>query len=159
ANNQYAYSTPNDRQFACENLVDRALGYGIKGHECDGTDLKDCLEVFSEAVKRARAGDGPQLVVGSLLRLSGHGEHDAGDYVDPALKRGSVGRDCLDVAKNILTKQGWASVEECSGWKTEASSKVDQALSKIAKDPLPDGARETWYALSTKHLCEGLSDL
>ena len=39
ANNQFAYSTPTDRQFACRSLVDRALGYGIAGHEVDGTDL------------------------------------------------------------------------------------------------------------------------
>ena len=30
-NNQYAYSTPNNRQFACKDLVDRAIGYGVEG--------------------------------------------------------------------------------------------------------------------------------
>src|SRR5437660_3629323 len=39
ANNQYAYSTPASRQFACRNLVDKAIGYGIEGHTSDGTDL------------------------------------------------------------------------------------------------------------------------
>ncbi|MGH8046670.1 MAG: thiamine pyrophosphate-dependent enzyme, partial [Chthoniobacterales bacterium] len=38
ANNQYAYSTPTSRQFACADLVDRALGYGVAGHKVDGTD-------------------------------------------------------------------------------------------------------------------------
>ena len=33
ANNQYAYSTPNCRQFACRSLVDKAVGYGIPGYE------------------------------------------------------------------------------------------------------------------------------
>src|SRR3954469_80962 len=37
ADNQYAYSTPTSRQFACRSLVDRAEGYGIPGHEVDGT--------------------------------------------------------------------------------------------------------------------------
>src|SRR4029079_7700599 len=36
ANNQYAYSTPTSRQFACADLVDRAIGYGVEGHEVDG---------------------------------------------------------------------------------------------------------------------------
>src|SRR6266516_7110807 len=35
-NNHYAYSTPNDRDFACANLVDRARGYGFEGYELDG---------------------------------------------------------------------------------------------------------------------------
>ena len=44
ANNQYAYSTPNSRQFACKDLLDKAVGYGVAGHRVDGTDLADCLE-------------------------------------------------------------------------------------------------------------------
>src|SRR4051794_9283444 len=31
ANNQYAYSTPTARQFACRSLLDRIAGYGIEG--------------------------------------------------------------------------------------------------------------------------------
>jgi pyruvate dehydrogenase E1 component alpha subunit/2-oxoisovalerate dehydrogenase E1 component alpha subunit len=76
ANNQFAYSTPNEYQFACRSLVDRAAGYGVTGHEADGTDFRDCLRVVSAAIGSARAGRGPQLVVATLLRLCGHGEHD-----------------------------------------------------------------------------------
>ena len=38
ANNQYAYSTPNDRQFACQDLLDKAVGYGVAGHRLEATD-------------------------------------------------------------------------------------------------------------------------
>ena len=72
-NNQFAYSTPNQRQFACADLVEKARGYGIGGFAVDGTDLLACASVITEAVRRARAGQGPQLVVARLLRLSGHG--------------------------------------------------------------------------------------
>src|SRR4051795_12205054 len=44
-NNHWAYSTPNEREFTCANLVDRAIGYGYEGHVVDGTDLSACLEV------------------------------------------------------------------------------------------------------------------
>ena len=64
-NNHYAYSTPNDREFACDDLVDRAIGYGFEGYSLDGTDLAACLDVIGGAVKRARAGRPPQLVVAS----------------------------------------------------------------------------------------------
>ena len=63
ADNQYAYSTPTPLQFACRSLVDRAVGYGISGCEVDGTELAACLRVVGGAVARARAGQGPQLVV------------------------------------------------------------------------------------------------
>ena len=71
ANNQYAYSTPNNRQFACADLLDKAAGYGIAGFKCDGTDPAACLETLHLAVQAAREGHGPQLVVATLLRLAG----------------------------------------------------------------------------------------
>src|SRR5438093_9601502 len=72
-NNHYAYSTPNDREFACHDLVDRAIGYGFEGCSVDGTDLGGCLAVIGSAVKRARAGRPPQLVVAYVLRATGPG--------------------------------------------------------------------------------------
>jgi TPP-dependent pyruvate/acetoin dehydrogenase alpha subunit len=63
ANNQYAYSTPTTRQFACRDLADKAVGYGVEVQSVDGTDLAACLKIVGDAVARAREGRGPQLVV------------------------------------------------------------------------------------------------
>ena len=95
SNNHFAYSTPNDREFACANLVDRAQAYGYEGHKLDGTDLAACLDVIGGAVERARAGGPPQLVVASLLRLSGHGEHDDASYVPAEMKKEPWAQDCV----------------------------------------------------------------
>ena len=43
ANNHYAYSTPNERQFACQRLEDKAIGYGVSVSSVDGTDPAACL--------------------------------------------------------------------------------------------------------------------
>ena len=101
-NNHYAYSTPNDREFACDDLMERAIGYGFEGYSLDGTDLAACLDVIGGAVKRARAGRPPQLVVASVLRLSGHGEHDDASYVSEEMKRQAFARDCLKVAEQTI---------------------------------------------------------
>src|SRR6266850_2368915 len=111
ANNQYAYSTPTERQFACESLADKAAGYGVESHSVDGTDLSACLQTVGDAVKLARDGLGPQLVVARLLRLCGHGENDDASYVDPRLKQSAVGRDCLEVAEQELLQLRWAGAE------------------------------------------------
>jgi pyruvate dehydrogenase E1 component alpha subunit/2-oxoisovalerate dehydrogenase E1 component alpha subunit len=95
ADNQYAYSTPTSRQFACESLTHKAIGYGVDVQAVDGTDFSACLKVLGDAVSRARHGSGPQLIIARLLRLCGHGEHDVADYVDPELKKSPLGRDCL----------------------------------------------------------------
>src|SRR5258708_17151609 len=60
-NNHYAYSTPNDREFACTDLVDRAKGYGFEGYSIDGTDLNACLEGNDSACQRAQGGRPPQF--------------------------------------------------------------------------------------------------
>src|SRR5437870_5474298 len=105
-NNHYAYSTPNDREFACAKLVDRAVGYGYEGHTIDGTDLNKCLEVIETAVKRARAGRPPQLVVAEVLRLAGHGEHDDASYVPPDMKNQPFAQDPVARTEKFILENG-----------------------------------------------------
>src|SRR5439155_2039036 len=130
ANNQYAYSTPTSRQFACHTLADKAPGYGIEASQVDGTDLGSCLRVVGEAVKRARKGSGPQMVVATLLRLCGHGEHDDAHYVDPKLKASPMGRDCLNVAEGYLREKRWADDVILESWRQEAVDQVETATAK-----------------------------
>lgn len=148
ANNQFAYSTPNDRQFACEDLLDRAKGYGVAGHQVDGTDFLECLRVIGSAVASARAGGGPQMVVARLLRLSGHGEHDDGSYVPDTLRAGHVGRDCMAVAMEEMVAEGYATADEIDAWREEVGDKVQRALAKAQQEPKPDPWHERWDARS-----------
>ncbi len=154
ANNQYAYSTPTERQFACRSLVDKAVGYGVEGTQVDGTELAECLKVVGAAVERARSGRGPQLVEARLLRLCGHGEHDDAAYVKPALKAAPVGRDCLRLAEEHLAAEGWADRQQIDRWRLEALRTVDQAVSQVQREPGPDPYKEDWCALATRHMCE-----
>jgi pyruvate dehydrogenase E1 component alpha subunit/2-oxoisovalerate dehydrogenase E1 component alpha subunit len=155
ANNRYAYSTPTDRQFACESLVTRAAGYGIEGHTVNGTDLDACLKTVGGAIANARSGRGPQLVVAELLRLCGHGEHDDAHYVDPALKQSPLGVDCLKAAEGEVLARGWADSETLAGWRQEAARKVDEGVATVQREPAPDPFQENWCALASKHLTEG----
>src|SRR6266446_7020553 len=152
SNNHFAYSTPNDREFACAHLVDRARGYGYEGHRVDGTDLAACLEVIGSAVKRARAGRPPQLVVASLLRLSGHGEHDDASYVTEEIKREPFARDCLKVAEQTIADLKLVDAETLAEWRKEAATKVDEAIATAQKEAPPEGDKEDWCALSTRDL-------
>ena len=154
ADNQYAYSTPNSRQFACDTLAQRAPGYGLEAVELDGTELSECLRVVGAAVQRARQGGGPQMVVARLLRLCGHGEHDDASYVDPKLKASSLGRDCLKVAQEHLLRESWASPVDIDSWQDHAAEQVEEAIAKVRREPAPDGYKENWCALASRHLHE-----
>jgi pyruvate dehydrogenase E1 component alpha subunit/2-oxoisovalerate dehydrogenase E1 component alpha subunit len=155
ANNLYAYSTPNERQFACRSLLDKAAGYGVEGQAVDGTDLGACLRAFEAAVGKARAGGGPQVVVARLLRLCGHGEHDDAGYVDPKLKSSPVGRDCLKVAEAYLKESNWADAQTLAAWRSEAAQKVEETVAQVQREPGPDPYKEDWCALASRHLGEG----
>jgi acetoin:2,6-dichlorophenolindophenol oxidoreductase subunit alpha len=153
-NNHYAYSTPNDREFACADLVDRAKGYGFEGYSIDGTDLNACLDVIESAVKRARAGRPPQLVVASVLRLSGHGEHDDASYVTDEIKRQPFAQDCLKLTEKKIVDLGLADAATLQSWKNEAAQKVDEAIETAQKEAAPDGDKEDWRAISTRELVD-----
>jgi pyruvate dehydrogenase E1 component alpha subunit/2-oxoisovalerate dehydrogenase E1 component alpha subunit len=154
ANNQYAYSTPNSRQFACRDLADKAIGYGVAVHSVDGTDLEKCLNTLREAVAKARAGGGPQMVVAQLLRLCGHGEHDDGNYVTTQFKQSAFGRDCMKVAEEQLLRRGWADAAAVQNFREAAVLEVEQAVARVQREPGPDPYKETWCALASRHLSE-----
>lgn len=149
ADNQFAYSTPNFRQYACESLLERAVGYGVGGIEIDGTDMTNCLQGLRRAITSARDGYGPQLVVARLLRLCGHGEHDDGSYVPPAMKTSLLGRDCLDVAEKQLREKNFLSAEEVESWREEIATTVQQAVATAQREPSPDPYKTDWRATST----------
>ena len=154
ANNQYAYSTPTVHQFACGSLADKAVGYGVEVQTVDGTDLEACLKVVGGAVERAREGRGPQLIVASLLRLCGHGEHDVADYVTVELKASPLGRDCLKVSEEFLLKQKWVDAPTIAAWRSDSIQKVEDAVAKVQREPTPDPYAEEWRAIASKHLNE-----
>lgn len=148
--NQFAYSTPTARQFACRNLIDRAPGYGVAGHEVDGTDFLASIRVIGGAVAAARAGGGPQLVVARTLRLSGHGEHDDASYVPDRLRAGELGRDCMEVAADQLVEAGYAGADELAGWREQVLGEVQEAIATAQREPAPDPWKEIWEARSVK---------
>jgi len=154
ANNQFAYSTPTCRQFACRDLADKAPGYGVTAHRMDGTNLEECLRGLALAADQARAGGGPQLVVATLLRLCGHGEHDDARYIDSEMKQSPLGRDCLKLAEEHLLRHGWADTAAIRAIFQEAIQEVEDAVAKVQREPAPDPYRENWSALASPHLRE-----
>jgi pyruvate dehydrogenase E1 component alpha subunit/2-oxoisovalerate dehydrogenase E1 component alpha subunit len=156
--NHYAYSTPNDREFACDDLMERANGYGFEGYSLDGTDLAACLDVIGGAVKRARAGRPPQLVVASVLRLSGHGEHDDASYVSEEMKQQPFARDCLKFAEQTIIESKLMDPDTVAAWRKDAVAQVDEAVAAAQKEAVPEADKEDWCALSTRDLVDHVDE-
>ena len=105
--NLWAYSTPVELQFACKDLADRSLGYGVPGVIVDGTDANQVYDATHEAVERAYRGEGASMIEAKLMRMKGHAMHDAAVYVPPAVKEYWKRRDRILRMEKYLIERGW----------------------------------------------------
>jgi 2-oxoisovalerate dehydrogenase E1 component len=104
-NNQYAYSSPNSRQFRLDHAAGRAAGYGIPGVVVDGNDVLEVYAATREAVERARAGEGPSLVEAVTFRYHGHHAGDAATYVDPQVRQAWIVKDPIPRFEEYLGRR------------------------------------------------------
>jgi TPP-dependent pyruvate/acetoin dehydrogenase alpha subunit len=79
-NNGWAISTPQEQVTAVKSFAERAAGYGMRGVTVDGMDPFAVYEAMAVAVEQARAGGGPTLLEGTVVRFRGHFEGDPGTY-------------------------------------------------------------------------------
>jgi len=71
-NNQWAISIPRSKQTAAGTLAQKAIAHGIPGIQVDGNDVLAVYKATSEALERARNGEGPTLIEGITFRLMMH---------------------------------------------------------------------------------------
>lgn len=81
-NNQWAISVAREHQTASRTLAQKALAYGMPALQVNGNDLLAVYAATSEAVERARAGDGPTMIEAVTYRLGVHTTVD-----DPSVYR------------------------------------------------------------------------
>ena len=134
-NNQFAYSTPNEREFAVD-PVERAEGYGFPGVKVDGNDVEAVFDAAAEACERARSGGGPTLIEAETMRMHGHGAHDDMRYVPKELFEDWAKRDPID----RYEKQARATTASTSrtiraSVKEELERETEWALAQPMPDP------------------------
>src|SRR5215470_17944502 len=123
-NNQYAYSTPLERQMAVENVADRAEAYGLPGVIVDGNDVVEVWTAVSSAIERARSGQGPTLVECKTFRMTGHSAHDDAGYVPPELFRYWEERDPIRRHEQLLLDRGIISPADVKNMKARVNREI-----------------------------------
>ena len=109
-NNQFAYSTPNQKEFAVPTIAERASAYGIPGVRVDGGEVLDVFAAAHDAVERARDGGGPTLIECVSLRWRGHAGHDPAKYVPKELLEQYM--RAKDPVKNFEERSGQGVVDD-----------------------------------------------
>ena len=139
-NNQYAYSTPLNKQMACANVVDRAPGYGIPAEMVDGNDVFAVHKAAQRAAKHARAGNGPYLIECKTFRMTGHSAHDAAEYVPAGLREEWAAKDPITRLEKKMIGKEWAAEAEIAQMHDEIRQEIDAAVEWAENSPLPDAS-------------------
>src|SRR3954464_12291478 len=137
-NNQYAYSTPLDQQFAV-NPIERAAAYGFPGVSADGNDPEAMFEAVRQARQRAVDGDGPTLLEAVTMRMHGHAAHDDMKYVPTEKVQEWREKDPIDRQVRRLEALG----VDTQAVRDEVKATIEQAVEEALKSPMPDGATAT----------------
>jgi TPP-dependent pyruvate/acetoin dehydrogenase alpha subunit len=136
-NNQFAYSTPNELEFAVD-PVERAHTYGFPGVTVDGNDVEAVFEAARPAAERARSGGGPTLIECRTMRMHGHGAHDDMSYVPKEMFEEWSQRDPIDrYAERLVGEHGFSS-DELDAIRSEVTSYVEECARKALDSPMPD---------------------
>jgi TPP-dependent pyruvate/acetoin dehydrogenase alpha subunit len=133
-NNQYAYSTPVDKQFAVD-PVERAAAYGFAGVTVDGNDAEAMFEATREARERAIAGGGPTLIEAVTMRMHGHAAHDDMKYVPREQVEAWKLRDPIDRQEKRLRGLG----VDVDALRASVVEEIDAASAEALAGPMPTG--------------------
>jgi TPP-dependent pyruvate/acetoin dehydrogenase alpha subunit len=149
-NNQFAYSTPNELEFAVD-PVERARTYGFEGLTVDGNDVEAVFEAAAEAVEKARRGGGPTLIECRTMRMHGHGAHDDMSYVPPELLAEWRDRDPIELYGERLVSEHGFSAADLERIRGEVGAEVDRCAAKALDSPPPDPTIATEGVFADRH--------
>ncbi len=141
-NNRFAYSTPNELEFAVD-PVRRAAGYGFPGVSVDGNDVEAVLGAVHAAAERARSGDGPTLIECETMRMHGHGAHDDMSYVPEAMLADWGRRDPLERYEARLAAEFGFAEDQVREIREQVGAYVAECAERALASPLPDPAIAT----------------
>ena len=137
-NNAYAYSTPLDKQMACQNVADRGPAYGIPAEIVDGNDALAVHDATLRAADHARAGLGPYLIECKTFRMTGHAAHDPAEYVPKHLWAEWEAKDPIRRIEQVMIECGYATRKEIDAACAAIVAEVDEGQAWAEASPFPD---------------------
>ncbi|WP_287060127.1 thiamine pyrophosphate-dependent dehydrogenase E1 component subunit alpha [Mesorhizobium sp.] len=139
-NNGYAITTSVEQSHGQPDIALRAAGYGMPGVTVQGHDVCAVYEAAARAVTRARAGEGPSLIVANTYRFD---EHNFG-LVIPGEPYRSVeeveahkrDRDPILLYRTVLLDEG-INEKSLRSIEDEVVEAVKQAVEFALASPMP----------------------
>jgi 2-oxoisovalerate dehydrogenase E1 component alpha subunit len=154
-NNEWAISTPLDKQMGQPEIWKRAAGYGMPGRRFNGFDPIETYAAVKEAMDRARSGGGPSLIEGTCYRYLAHSTDD-NDLTyrtrEDVIERRKA--DPVPRFEAVLIEQGVMTVSEVDAMRKDVLRETNEATDAAEAQPYPQpsdlytnvygGAWEPW---------------
>ncbi|MDO9228234.1 MAG: thiamine pyrophosphate-dependent dehydrogenase E1 component subunit alpha [Syntrophales bacterium] len=139
-NNLYGLSTPVRESISVVNISDRAMAYGIPGMSIDGNDIIAMHTKMTEAVDRARAGEGPTLLDCITYRFFGHFTGDPGKGITYRSKEemGQWLERCpIKRFRERLIKEKRITEKTEKTMEADVKASIEEAVQFAKESPLP----------------------
>lgn len=137
-NNGYGLSTPNSEQYRCEALVDKAIGYGIEGHQVDGNNILAVYDLIKRLAKEIRDNPRPIMIEAMTFRMRGHEEASGTKYVPQELIDAWAVKDPLSNFEKYLLEEGVLSETIVSEARRHFKQEIEENLEIAFAAPYPE---------------------
>jgi 2-oxoisovalerate dehydrogenase E1 component len=134
-NNGYGLSTPTDEQYRCENIADRAVGYGMKSFIIDGNNILEVYETLSGVAAALRENPEPVLVECRTFRMRGHEEASGTKYVPQELMDFWAERDPIANYEHFLLEEKVLTDSQVEDIRKKVKKQIDEAWEVASAEP------------------------
>ena len=134
-NNGYGLSTPTHEQYRCENLADRAKGYGMEGRMIDGNNILEVYHTLDELARDIRQKPRPVLVECKTFRMRGHEEASGTKYVPQELFDLWAKKDPIRNFEDYLLEECILNEAEIEAIKAEFKSAIESDVETVFQMP------------------------
>jgi 2-oxoisovalerate dehydrogenase E1 component alpha subunit len=140
-NNEWAISTPLEKQMGQPEIWKRAAGYGMPGRRFNGFDPIETYAAVKEAMDRARSGGGPSLIEGMCYRYLAHSTDD-NDMTYRTREEVVERRKCdpLPRFEAVLIEQGVMTASEVEAMRKDVLRETNEATDAAEAQPYPQAA-------------------
>ena len=135
-NNGYGLSTPVNEQYRCENLVDKAKGYGMEGIRIDGNNILSVYDTIKGVREYCIKNQKPYLIECMTFRMRGHEEASGTKYVPAALFEEWDKKDPIKNYQNWLLEEKILSEINIAELRNECKDHIEKEL-KLAYEAKP----------------------
>jgi 2-oxoisovalerate dehydrogenase E1 component len=134
-NNGYGLSTPTNEQYVCENLADRAHGYGMKSSIIEGNNILEVYKTIKEISKLIKDNPQPWLVECRTFRMRGHEEASGTKYVPQHLFDLWEKKDPLSTYESFLIDEGLLDKNKIENFRFTIKTEIDEAVEVMFSEP------------------------